>query len=83
MKLPLCANCGCDLTGPARSKREDSLMVMIDHVHEPHRPRYAWCGPCFHSDPWSPLTSSNLRPAEVIATIEARGPGRVIRRVRR
>lgn len=84
MTLPLCAWCGESMTGAALRERRDSA-ITIDHRHEAHRPRYGWHGECAKADPISPLAlGAKLSPtAEITAKIEARGPGRVVRRVRR
>lgn len=83
MTLPLCAWCGESLTGAALRKRVDGA-ITIDHQHEPHRPRYGWHTNCAKVDPVSPLAlGARLGPTgKITAEIEARGPGRVVRRGR-
>lgn len=84
MKLPLCAHCGEEMTERARRKRADSLMIMLDHPREPHRPRYGWHGNCAEADPLGQVAlgrTERLPSVEaIVAVIEARGPGRVVRR---
>jgi hypothetical protein len=85
MKLPLCAWCGGETTERARLKRKDSLFIGMDHPHEPHRPRYAWHGDCAEADPLADGLFKRPRTLpldELIAGIEARGPGRIVRRRR-
>lgn len=76
MKTPLCAVCGCEL---ARSRGNKGLTSTIDHQRSPHRPRVGWC-----EEHWDDMTTflQDRRPlAEQLAEIDARGPGRVVRRV--
>lgn len=78
---PLCAWCGGSLTARAM-KADDGATVVIDHRRDPHRPRYGWHVRCLAPDP---LSWSGEAPALSVAqlrVVEARGPGRVVRRQR-
>ena len=83
MRLPLCAWCGESMTERARRSRADGGMMMLDHPHTPTRPRYGWHGDCAKLDPlgWPMFAEPSTTPlAELVAAIEARGPGRVVTR---
>lgn len=98
MKTPLCAWCGEGLTDPERRARarrrtklrgtrdpDETLVIILDHPRDPHRPRYGWHGDCLKGDPigQASIGKGPIRPsAEAAADIDARGPGRVVRRVR-
>lgn len=78
MTLPLCALCGGPLTQRACRSRRDGT-VTVDHTREPNRPRYGWHMACHAVDPLRRGESPSLTDAE-IAIVDARGPGRVVRR---